>query len=96
MLATSLPGQILTGLAVVTTDLVAFLDADCLPRPGWLTPLLEQFGDPAVAVVAPRITSIEPLGAPEHPLLTRYERVQVHGEVIELCPDSHATREVFG
>ena len=63
-----------TGLAVVTTDLVAFLDADCLPRPGWLTPLLEQFGDPAVAVVAPRITSIEPLGAPEHPLLTRYER----------------------
>jgi len=64
-----------TGLAEVDTSLVAFLDADCLPRPGWLEPLLEQFGDPAVAVVAPRITSIEPLGAPDHPLLSRYERV---------------------
>jgi len=64
-----------TGLHEVTTPLVAFLDADCLPRPGWIEPLLEQFGDPAVAVVAPRITSIEPLGAPDHPLLSRYERV---------------------
>ena len=64
-----------TGLAAVDTALVAFLDADCLPRPGWLEPLLEQFADPAVAVVAPRITSAEPLGPPDHPLLTRYERV---------------------
>jgi len=63
-----------TGLTEVETSLVAFLDADCLPRPGWIAPLLEQFGDPAVAVVAPRITSIEPLGAPDHPLLSRYER----------------------
>jgi predicted acylesterase/phospholipase RssA len=64
-----------TGLGEVSTSLVAFLDADCLPRPGWLELLLEQFGDPAVAVVAPRITAIEPLGAPDHPLLSRYERV---------------------
>ena len=64
-----------TGLGEVSTSLVAFLDADCLPRPGWIELLLEQFGDPAVAVVAPRITAIEPLGAPDHPLLSRYERV---------------------
>lgn len=64
-----------TGLAAVDTSLVAFVDADCLPRPGWLEPLLDQFGDPAVAMVAPRITSIEPLGAPDHPLLSRYERI---------------------
>jgi len=63
-----------TGLRDVETSIVAFLDADCLPRAGWLEPLLEQFGDPEVAVVAPRITSIEPLGVPDHPLLTRYER----------------------
>ena len=64
-----------TGLRAVDTPLVAFLDADCLPRPGWLGPLLEQFGDPEVAVAAPRITSIEPLGVPDHPLLSRYERL---------------------
>ena len=63
-----------TGLAAVETALVAFLDADCLPRRGWLEPLLEQFGDRDVAAVAPRITSAEPLGAPDHPLLARYER----------------------
>ncbi len=63
-----------TGLQAVDTELVAFLDADCLPRPGWLEPLLEQFADSEVAIVAPRITSIEPLGVPDHPLLTRYER----------------------
>ena len=64
-----------TGLAAVDTALVAFVDADCLPRPGWLEPLLVQFGDPNVAVVAPRITSPEPTGAADHPLLARYERV---------------------
>jgi len=64
----------MTGLAYVDTELIAFLDADCLPRPGWLEPLLEQFIDPNVAVVAPRIVAIEPLGAPTHPRLTHYER----------------------
>lgn len=64
----------MTGLAFVDTALVAFLDADCLPRPSWIEPLLEHFVDPEVVVVAPRITAIEPLGVPDHPLLTRYER----------------------
>ena len=64
-----------TGLNEVETPLVAFLDADCLPRPGWLTPLLGQFADPVVAVAAPRITSIEPVSGPDHSLLSRYERL---------------------
>ena len=38
-----------------STPLVAFLDSDCVPAPGWLGPLLPHFGDPAVAAVAPRI-----------------------------------------
>lgn len=40
-----------------STELVAFVDADVEPAPGWLDPLLAQFADPAVAAVAPRIRS---------------------------------------
>jgi mycofactocin system glycosyltransferase len=48
-----------TGLAAAGTDLVAFLDSDCVPRPGWLAPLLPHFADPAVGAVAPRIVPHE-------------------------------------
>ena len=44
-----------TGLAAAGTDLVAFLDSDCVPRPGWLDRLLPHLADPAVGAVAPRI-----------------------------------------
>jgi mycofactocin system glycosyltransferase len=44
-----------TGLAAAGTGLVAFLDSDCVPRPGWLAGLLPHFTDPAVGAVAPRI-----------------------------------------
>ena len=44
-----------TGLAAAGTPLVAFVDSDCVPEPGWLAPLLRHFADPAVAAVAPRI-----------------------------------------
>jgi len=43
------------GLAAVDSALVAFVDSDCVPRPGWLGPLLGHFEDPLVAAVAPRI-----------------------------------------
>jgi mycofactocin system glycosyltransferase len=46
------------GLRVVTTPLVAFLDSDCVPRPGWLTTLLPHLADPRLAVVAPRIVAL--------------------------------------
>src|SRR5215467_11708486 len=49
-----------TGLAAVRTPLVAFVDSDCVPRPGWLTQLLPHFADPAVGAVAPRIMAHEP------------------------------------
>jgi mycofactocin glycosyltransferase len=48
-----------TGLAAASTALVAFLDSDCVPRPGWLDRLLPHFGDPAVGAVAPRIVPHE-------------------------------------
>ncbi|WP_197382451.1 mycofactocin biosynthesis glycosyltransferase MftF [Mycolicibacterium mengxianglii] len=47
-----------TGLAASTTDFVAFLDSDVVPRRGWLEALLGHFCDPAVALVAPRIVGM--------------------------------------
>jgi mycofactocin system glycosyltransferase len=49
-----------TGLAAADTPLVAFLDSDCVPGPGWLDVLLPHFADPAVGAVAPRIAPDEP------------------------------------
>jgi mycofactocin system glycosyltransferase len=61
-----------TGLAAVTTPLVAFLDADCRPRPGWLKAMLDHFADDRVAAVAPRVASDTSRGS----LLARYEAVR--------------------
>jgi mycofactocin glycosyltransferase len=58
-----------TGLAEVQTPLVAFLDSDCVPAPGWLDALLPHFADPAVGAVAPRIVP----EAPGRTWLARYE-----------------------
>jgi mycofactocin system glycosyltransferase len=43
------------GLAQVDSELVAFLDSDCVVVDGWLDPLVRMFDDPAVGAVAPRI-----------------------------------------
>lgn len=48
-----------TGTEAVTTPLVAYVDAGCVPEPGWLSPLLAQFTDPKVALVAPRVRADE-------------------------------------
>jgi mycofactocin glycosyltransferase len=48
-----------TGLAAADTPLVAFLDSDCVPGPGWLDALLPHFADPALGAVAPRIVPDE-------------------------------------
>ena len=50
------------GLALVSSPVVAFVDAGCRPTPGWLDTLLPHFADPAVALVAPRITGDPPEG----------------------------------
>ncbi|HEY2518522.1 MAG TPA: mycofactocin biosynthesis glycosyltransferase MftF [Streptosporangiaceae bacterium] len=66
-----------TGLAAAGTPLVAFLDSDCVPAPGWLDQLLPHFADPVVAAVAPRIVPYEPDGptGAEAGWLARYEGV---------------------
>jgi mycofactocin system glycosyltransferase len=48
-----------TGLAAADTQLVVFLDSDCVPGPDWLDLLLPHFADPAVGAVAPRIVPHE-------------------------------------
>jgi mycofactocin system glycosyltransferase len=60
------------GLRAAATDLVAFLDSDCVPRSGWLAPLVPHLADPRLAVVAPRITGL-PGGASGW--LTGYEQL---------------------
>jgi mycofactocin system glycosyltransferase len=61
-----------TGLAASTTDFVAFLDSDVVPRRGWMESLLGHFCDPTVALVAPRIVG---LGHSDE-LVARYEAVR--------------------
>lgn len=57
------------GLLETTTELVAFVDSDCTPDPGWLDTLVPHFDDPRVSIVAPRI-----LPRPDRPgLLPRFE-----------------------
>ena len=54
-----------TGLAGITTSLIAFLDSDCLPPADWIAALASHFADPMVAAVAPRIVAPRvPPGAP--------------------------------
>jgi glycosyltransferase involved in cell wall biosynthesis len=47
-----------TGWRASSASIVAFLDDDCVPRPGWLTDLVEAFTDPSVGGVG---GTIEPL-----------------------------------
>lgn len=47
-----------TGLRHVTTALVAYVDSDCVPEPGWIERLAGHFADPLVALAAPRITAV--------------------------------------
>lgn len=61
-----------TGAAACTTDFVAFLDSDVLPRRGWLEALLGHFCDPAVALVAPRIVGLRTADN----VVARYEAVR--------------------
>jgi len=54
-----------TGLDEVSTQLVAFVDSDCVPGPDWIDLLTPHFADPSVAAVAPRIVGTDgdtPLG----------------------------------
>lgn len=47
-----------TGWRLARTELVAFLDSDTLPEPGWLDTILPLFADPQVVAAAPRVRGL--------------------------------------
>lgn len=61
-----------SGLRAATTEFVAFLDSNVVPRAGWLEVMLGHFSDPEVALVAPRIVAREPAAT----VLGRYEQTR--------------------
>ena len=62
-----------TGWRATRADVVVFVDAGCVPGPGWMEQLLGHFADPGLAAVAPRVTSRATVGAPHG--LAAYEAV---------------------
>ncbi len=60
-----------TALRAATTPVVAFLDSDVVPTPGWLELLLAHLADPCVAAVAPRVAS-----RPGRSVRERYEHAR--------------------
>lgn len=58
------------GLRAARTPFVAFVDSDCVVGPDFPGRLLDHLGDPAVAIVVPRIVA---LAAPAVSALARYE-----------------------
>jgi mycofactocin glycosyltransferase len=75
------------GLAVAATPFVAFLDSDCVPRPGWLEPLLRHFADPAVGAAGPRIVADRAESRPGW--LARYEEVR---SALDMGPEPSIVR----
>jgi mycofactocin system glycosyltransferase len=61
------------GWRMTGEPMVAFVDANCEPEPGWLDRLLPHFADPQVAAVAPRIVPAADPAAPAW--LAAYEAV---------------------
>jgi mycofactocin system glycosyltransferase len=49
-----------TGAGATDQPVLAFVDADVVPEPGWLDRLLAHLADPAVAAVAPRVRADPP------------------------------------
>ncbi|WP_306365013.1 mycofactocin biosynthesis glycosyltransferase MftF [Nocardia sp. CC227C] len=60
------------GLRAATTEFVAFLESDVVPRSGWLEVMLGHFSDPKVALVAPRLLAMDP----DSTVLARYEHMR--------------------
>jgi len=59
------------GARAARSEVLAFLDSDCVAEPGWLEAVLPELADPEVAAVGGRITA-----ASERTWLERYEAVR--------------------
>ncbi len=67
------------GIAESTGDVLAFVDADCLVEPQWLTELVRPFEDPAVGSVAGDLQHAAPTTAAERQAsrMTRAQDVEL-------------------
>ena len=82
-----------TGLAAARRPLVALLDADVAPQPGWLAPLLAHLADPAVVAVAPRVRSAPALVGADvrHRYERRHSPLDMGPEPARVAPRSRVT-----
>lgn len=80
-----------TGLAAMAAGgadgLVAFVDSDCVPSPGWLQRLAGHFADPAVVAVAPRIVPL--VASAAGPVLSAFAAAR---SPLDLGPDEALVR----
>ena len=53
------------GIQEAKGEIVAFLDGDCIPEPGWLSAITAPFSDPEVGCVAGELRHVEPRTAAE-------------------------------
>lgn len=44
------------GARQASSDIIAYIDDDAVPDPGWLSPVLNEFADPAVALVVGKVS----------------------------------------
>jgi len=76
-----------TGLDHVTSELVAYVDSDCVPSPNWIDRLAGHFADPLVAAVAPRIIALA-----GHTVAGRYARaagsLDMGGQPARVAPNT--------
>lgn len=78
------PGQIAAmnaGLAIVTGEVVCFLDDDCVPRPDWLRRIMAHYANPQVGGVGGRDVVGGPEG-PQPPTVRRAGVVTAYGRII--------------
>jgi glycosyltransferase involved in cell wall biosynthesis len=66
------------GIAESSTELIAFLDADCVASTGWLRELVAAFDSPEVGAVAGEILSYPPRTAGERYMALRHPLWQKH------------------
>jgi mycofactocin glycosyltransferase len=59
-------------LAEVGTDLIAFLDSDCVPPADWILELVGLFADPEIGAVAPRVRPLTVPAKGRPTVLDRY------------------------
>ncbi len=69
------------GILLGGGDIVAFVDADCIAAPDWLSNLISQFDDQSIAMVGGRIESV----TPKNEVQLYGERIHDHKKAIEFC-----------